>query len=217
MICTDRDVGYTYACDRCVDDTRRRLRELEQYALVLTLTAGPLRAGTSRRAPGYTSRSPARDDVVVMLDVRSAGGASVHRLHDPRDADEQPYRSILGSLAGIADWIREEQQVTRPSGPPQLVREVGYLLGQLAWCAQQQWIDELADDIRELHAQARQLAGDAPPRPLGTCIVVGCTGTVYPVQLRTVEGIHDGARCSICHRTYDGLDLVRLRVAQEAS
>ncbi|GGM77170.1 hypothetical protein GCM10012275_54770 [Longimycelium tulufanense] len=33
LVCTDRDASYTYACDHCVNDTRHRLRELEQYVL----------------------------------------------------------------------------------------------------------------------------------------------------------------------------------------
>jgi hypothetical protein len=211
LVCGQRDAGRLYACDDCIDLIRRRLRELETYALVLAVTLTPLRTGTSRRAPGYGSRSPARDDAIVMLDLRSRSGGE-----GPDDEDEPP-RSILGGLAQIADWIREEQDVSRPSGPPILSREVGYLLGQISWCAGRQWVDELADDVHQLHVQARRLAGDAPPGPLGACIAVGCGGDVYAASLRTRDGREDGARCRACGREYSGLDLVRLQVAQEAS
>lgn len=211
LVCQQRDAGRLYACDQCVDLIRHRLRELETYALVLAVTLTPLRTGTSRRAPGYGSRSPARDDAIVMLDPRSRAGG------EGTDDEDNPPRSILGGLAAIAAFVREEQQLVQPSGPPILSREVGYLLGQIVWCAGRQWVNEIADDIRELHLQARRLAGDTPPGPLGVCIAVGCGGDVFPCTLRSREGREDGARCRACGREYSGLDLVRLQVAQEAS
>jgi hypothetical protein len=78
-------------------------------------------------------------------------------------------RSILGTLHQLARWVRAEQDVNDPVGEPTVTSEVGYLLGAAEWCAHQQWVDELADDIRELHAQCRRLAGDHPGRPIGRC------------------------------------------------
>lgn len=211
LVCQQNDAGHLYACEQCINTVRRQLRDLEQYVVILTVTTMPLRTGTSRRAPGYSSRSPARDDVIVMLDPRSRAGGD-----GPDDTDDPP-RSIPGAIAALADFVRGEQQLPPPRSGPLLSRDVGYLLSQINWCASQQWIDDLADDIHQLHVQARRLAGDAPPGPLGACIAVGCEGSVFPASLRTREGREDGARCRNCGREYSGLDLVRLQVAQEVS
>lgn len=211
LCCEQNDAGRLYACDPCIDTIRRRLRELEQYVLILSITTMPLRTETSRRAPGYGSRSPARDDVIVALDHRSRAGG------EGPDDEDQPTRSLVGGIAALAAFVRDEQQLPPPRGGPLLSRDVGYLLGHIVWCAGRDWIDELADDVHQLHAQARRLAGDAPPGPLGACIAVGCDGFVYAASIRTRDGREDGARCRHCGREYSGLDLVRLQVAQEAS
>lgn len=217
LICEERDAGYRYACTPCVRETQKQLRELETYGTVLSILAAPTRDGSQGGGSGYGSRAPAQDDIVTAMDPRSGGGAAVWRLRDPRDMDDEPVRSIVGSVRGIACWIREEQELAS-SSRWSLTTEIAYLMGQIEWAAMNQWVCELADDIKELWRQARSLAHDQPPPSLGACLTVGCEGVVYAAALRDPDGSTlDGARCARCRRTYAGLYLVKLAIVQEAT
>ena len=99
-----------YVCFPCINRVLQHLGEIEDYAATLSVMKGSGAAG--RRAPGFGPGSPGRDDVIVALDYRSAGGAGVHRLRDPRDESDTPIRSLIGSLHGIAQWVRGERGIT---------------------------------------------------------------------------------------------------------
>jgi hypothetical protein len=213
-----RDAGYRYACPRCVDTMRRRLREIETYAAMLPHMMEPMKGDMTRRAPGFGSSPPLRIEAVVALDPRSRPGASVDRDWDPEIDDEDHVSSILGRLHSMARMVREEQELSEPTNAPTIMREVGYLLGAIDWCAQQQWVDELFEEIRQLHAQDRGLVKDSPPGPLAECFEVTCDGKVF--WTKDVPDVHnpgqtlDAAKCCKCDRPYYGVDLVRLRVGR---
>jgi hypothetical protein len=206
LVCLRND-AHRYSCDDCTNTTRRRLREIELYAQWLATPAmlEPTRGTTGRRSPGYSSRPPARDDVLVMLDHRSRTEPT-----GPDDEDT-PAWSILGTLYAVATYVRGHAHDHAPRRLT-LASELGYLLGRLDWCATQPWADVVLADVRQLHAQARAAAGDRPPNSLGTCTEPDCGGAVYPARLRDPDGSrYDGARCKRCGHPYTGLDLVRLR------
>jgi hypothetical protein len=231
-LCCDRDAGHRYACHRCTNTMRRWLRDIEDYAVVLALTATPLRRGLTSGSLGasFGPRSPIREDVAVFLDVRSRTlPPRDHPGMDPADLtadgldphvdDPNPIRSLPGSVHGIAADLRDRLDHTQPA-TWSLVSELHYLVGAIESCVHSNWVGDLHDDLRELHATARTLAHDQPPAALGTCLVIDCGGIVYPTTIRHQDGTEEeGARClnSSCRRTYHGLDLVRLGVAQEAS
>ena len=211
----DRDAGHRYACHHCTEGMRRWLRELEDYAAVIMSTMAPA-SGQPVGSVGsaFGSRPPVSVEKVTFLDYRSGAGAAVWRLRDPRDMDDEPIRSLPGSIHGLAVWLREESEVDEPAKWT-LVSELHYLLGQVDSCAYSQWVSELYSDIRELHQQGRRLARDTPPGPLGHCLTVGCEGVVFPATINDSDGKHDGGRCSVCQRPYTGPDLVRLGVSEE--
>lgn len=215
LTCT-RDAGHAYACSRCLDDMRRWLRELEDYAAVIMSTMAPAASQpVGSVGAAFGSRPPVSVEKVTFLDYRSGAGAAVWRLRDPRDMDDEPIRSLPGSIHGLAVWLREESEVDEPAKWT-LVSELHYLLGQVDSCAYSQWVPELYDDLKELHQQGRRLARDAPPGPLGHCLVTTCSGMVFPATIRDGEGRHDGGRCDACGDTYTGVRLLRLGVAEEA-
>lgn len=203
----DRDARHRYACDTCVDRTRRHLREIEHYTTIIRHTKQPGRgnAGT-RRAPGYSSRSPADDTKITADDYRSR---STGEGIDDRD----DVMSIVGTVHGIALGLREELEMT-PSRDTDFAQEIGWLLGKIDWCATQPWAGDIADNIAELHAQTRRLAGDGPPSAVGPCLRPGCGGTVYPALIDDPHdprhGRVDGGRCQTCRRTYNWPDLAQL-------
>jgi hypothetical protein len=203
--------SHRHACDTCLATIRRRLREIELYHSWLHSPdlIAPTRGTTGRRSAGYGSRPPLRLDVLVLTDRRS-------RLEPPYvdvdrgigvDVDDQAL-PILDTIHTLASHVRAAQGHPAPA-MRRVYIEVGYLLGQLDWCASQPGIATFADHVRQLHAQARAVAHDAPPHPLGTCLAVGCGGQVYPPPPR-----RDTTSCSRCHRSYTGLDLVRLRTQE---
>lgn len=211
LIC-GHNTRHRTACDTCIANLRRILRELEDYAAILAATLNPL-ASENQAATGNTphSQPPLRVDAATMLDYRSGAGTSVWRLRDPRDMDDHPYRSLPGSIHGISQWIRSEHDQTEPTTWT-LVSELRYLRTQINNTAHTTWINELHNDLQELHHQAAQLAHDQP-RPLGPC--THCTGTVY---WETTGRATDRATCTgPGHHTYAGLDLIQLGLTQEAT
>jgi hypothetical protein len=182
-----------YACANCVTALRHTLRGIEVYAHLLTIMTLPLQGRGERRSPGFGSRSPARDDVIVALDYRSRTAG------DGPDDEASPTRSILGTLHQLASWVRDQQDVAAPREIT-VTTEIGYLLGGVEYAAHQDWVDEFATDLRELHAQCRRLAGDQPPRPIGRCPTLlddGECGT--PLYMPTTG---DSVHCHACNREW---------------
>lgn len=219
LCCLKRDAGHCYACTHCVDDMRRWLAEIEDYSSVMIgMSRGIRGRGLGVTGGAFGSRPPMNLTIAAVLDIRSTSADHVREnspAFDPVGIDEHDHvRSLPASLNGIASWIREEMGATEPTEWT-LVSEAHYLRSQVSACAHAQWVDELHSDLRELHAQARALAHDSPPKPLGHCLTVECDGLVF---WSTGAGSDtQRARCSDCARTYDGLDLVRLGAAEEAA
>lgn len=213
--CQQHDAGHRHACAHCVTTMRGWLVDLEDYADVLAASLAPTPTGprTGSIGSSFGSRPPINTDIATFLDYRSGAGAAVWRLRDPRDMDDQPIRSLPGTIHGIAAWLRDENDQTQPT-TWDLASELRYLRGQIDACAIESWINEVYDDLRELHHQARGFAHDAP-RPLGHCLTIDCDGMVYPATIKDSAGKHDGGRCSACSRSYTGPDLVRLGVSEE--
>lgn len=212
MICHNDD-AHRHACDSCVTDIRRRLREIELFAawLATPTMLAPIRGGAGRRSPGFGSRPPVRLTALVMTDPRSR--TEPPPVDEDRgigvDEDNGAW-PILGTLHILAGHIRQAREHPAPARVS-LASVIGYLLSQVDWAAGDPGVAEFAGQIRRLHTQARTVAHDTPPRPLGTCLSVGCDGRVFPPPPRS-----DTAHCSRCDRSYTGLGLVRLRLAQEA-
>lgn len=206
-----RDAWHRFACDRCTERIRNHLREIERYAAIIAHTKTRGRGGDGgRRAPGFGSRSPADDSKIAADDYRT------RTTGDGPDDVDGDVLSMVGTIHGINQAIREELDLT-PRAPRDLTTEIGWLLGQVDWCATQPWIGDVADNIRELHAQTRRLSRDSPPGPVGTCLAADCNGTVYPALVDNPADPHgpriDGGRCSVCREPYDWIRLIDLRQA----
>lgn len=217
----DRDAGHRYACHPCVNRMRQHLRDIEDYVAIILSMRGAI--GSKPHGSigvSFGSKPPVSLTALALLDPRSTTADDVERNSpefDPVGADEHDHiRSLPTSVHAMAAWVREEQEQSEPSFWT-LVSELRYLATTLDWCAQQQWVDELHSDIRELHSQARSLAKDKPSGPLGHCLSLGCVGVVFPATVKDRDGRHDGGRCDTCQRSYTGLDLVRLGVSEEAA
>lgn len=198
-----------YACAQCVTNLRHTLRGIEVYAHILTIMTQPTQGHGERRPTGFGSRPPTGLDRVVALDYRSRTGG------DGPDDEERPTRSVLGTLHQLAREIRQQQYYDGVTDhvaiqrQPTITTEVGYLLGAMEWCARLHWVDELAEDLRDLHGQVRRLAGDQPPRAIGRCTTLldGGAECGTPLFMPT-RG--DTIRCHGCGREWPRPEWERL-------
>jgi len=219
----------------CFKDSNRILRwlrELEEWVPVLPT----LKMATGIREyqrPQFGSRSPANDAALVHADHRSALHA-----YELRDGERVSvltcgcpafsgceHRQELGAVAVVASWaaaVREELDMP-PGRPDAFSDDVTLLRRQHHWITQQPWVDEYAKELRDADHAVRAIVGDPVPRSQGKCIRwkrdKECKGDVYEfVNVVSVEPrrVESGAKCSKCGEIYNGLDLERFRVAQEA-
>jgi hypothetical protein len=219
LCCDDRDAGYHYACDRCVNTMRVWLRELEDYAaIIVAMRSTPSAHPTGSIGVAWGSKPPVSLTRLSVMDTRSKSREEVERKSpefDPTGADEHDFvRSLPNAIHGMAAWIREEYEQPEPTHWT-LVSELRFLRAEISRMAIEQWVNELHEDLKELHHHARSLAKDSPPGPLGHCLTLDCKGTVYPTAIKDSAGKHDGGRCDTCQRPYTGPDLVRLGVSEE--
>lgn len=189
-------------CFGCANRILRHLRELEDKLPTLILEK-PVKPDASGTNTGFGSQSPANDAVIVHTDPRS----------DSSDRDGN-MTGELGALGVVDRWAQvvvEERGVNPPSTA---YMAIPLLRSNHQWVVSQPWVDEYADELRQVHAAVRALANDPIPRSVGRCIAVHshgeCHGQVYEMDDAS------GVRCAECRRVYTGLDLARFRTAQEA-
>jgi hypothetical protein len=189
-------------CFHCSNRVLRHLGELEDYLPTLSLLKTRGGDGGGRK-PGFGSASPANDTVIHHTDWRTAPSAL----------------DGMGAVATVHEWakqVREDRGLDCPR-TLSVFGELHALRTHHAWIMNQPWVADYAGEVREIHAAVRAAANDPIPRAVGRCIAMRrnreCGADVY--ELPDASGV----KCSDreCARVYTGLDLDRLRVAQEAS
>lgn len=184
-------------CFHCSNRILRQLRELEEYLPALSLLK-TVAAGEGRR-PGFGSRSPANDTVIHHTDWRTTPSAL----------------DGMGAIATVHEWatsVREDRGLQPPRGLT-FFGEIEALRTHHSWIVCQPFVDDYAQELREIHSAVRAAANDPIPRSVGRCIHMlqhgECGADVY--ELPDASGV----KCSSCGRIYTGLDYDRLRVAQQ--
>jgi hypothetical protein len=187
-------------CFHCSNRVLRHLGELEDYLPTLSLLKTKGGDGGGRK-PGFGSSSPANDTVIHHTDWRTTPSAL----------------DGMGAVATVHEWakqVREDRGLECPR-TLSVFSELHALRTHHAWIMAQPWVADYAGEVREIHAAVRAAANDPIPRSVGRCIHQlrhgECGADVY--ELPDASGV----KCSTCGRIYTGLDLDRLRVAQEAS
>jgi hypothetical protein len=187
-------------CFACSNRILRYLRELEDYLPTLSLLKRV--SGEPGRNSGFGSQSPANDTSIHHTDWRTA----------PTALDG------LGAIATVHFWaqaVRDRRDLAPPTGH-NLTSELEALRANHSWITCQPAVERYAQELRDIHLAVRAAANDPVPRPVGKCISIStdrgeCGGDVY--ELPDASGV----KCSnpSCKRVYTGLDLDRLRMAQE--
>lgn len=202
------DQGYV-TCSSCLD----RLRELITDIVTRCgrLDPAPQHDGGdpgSRGAPGFGSRSPARDHVISMLDRRSSESAYVWVAADGRvhQESEHPTLSVFGVFDTIAWEIADARGIDGPpdgSGVDALSRWVDR---HLDWLTRQTMVVEVAERLRRLRGQLMPVTGD-PRIKVGSCpntIDEGehtrtCGGQLFATANMSPD---DVIRCVSCRREW---------------
>jgi hypothetical protein len=187
-------------CFACSNRILRHLRELEDYLPTLSLIKRV--SGEEGRKVGFGSSSPANDTAIHHTDWRTTPSAL----------------DGMGAIATIHEWAKAVRE-GRDLDPPKqhtLWSEIDALRQHHAWIVCQPFVDAYAQELRDIHSAVRAAANDPVPQSVGRCISIStdrgeCGGDVY--ELPDASGV----KCSnpSCRRVYTGLDLDRLRMAQE--
>lgn len=164
-------------------------------------------AGEGRRGPGFHSKPPLNLHVAALRDPRTLPEV----LGDPHNA--------LALLHAWANFTRRERGQELPRRCT-LAAETQYLLANLDYITRQPWITELVAQLRVVQAQLRAATGEPNPRPVSYCIapikdehgtfIDWCNHPLFPPR----EG-EMNIRCSGCAATYDPMEQIKLRIANE--
>lgn len=176
----------------CAERIHDNLSDLPGLYRALEDVLHPGRRGGDSRASTRTAPLPCSLEV---LDLRARGGIE----------------GVLGSWA--ADLCERERWTLRQYGTVEAAVD-GYaelLLDNLTMiCDEHPAVKELADEIRQITAQARRLVtGETPPRR----VAVACPcGTTLRITIDT-----PGIQCGGCGEQYGHTEVLRLPLAERAA
>lgn len=199
------DPGYT-SCSDCLDRLREHLAEVGARWAVLDPRPGAFGEHGSRGAPGFGSRAPAVDTVLVMMDWRSSREARVWCGADGKihAESERPPLSVPAELFTLAHFVADARRMSGPD-PLDVPTIVRWLDTQLDWVTRQEGVAAFARVIRELRAQLRPLTGEPSPKRVGECpnvIDEGAHTRECRAPLYAPLGGSDTIVCRTCSRKW---------------
>lgn len=206
---SQRLVTGTHVCEPCTERWADWLAEiLDLYAtLGDVLLAGSVPDDTAqhkhqRKAPA--SPSPLRLDAWALLH---------NQVNDHIDnGDGTISAAYLGPnlpnipevLTGWAQAVFDALAWTHKA-PDTVSSATAVLRGHTTILAGLPDVDTFDAELRWVRKALRDAHGLAAPKPLGSCLTVGCTGRVWP------DPAHRDPQCDRCRRRYGTNDLVRLK------
>lgn len=222
-----REAGHGYLCAGHYSRLAAMLRDIEDEASALDARPSmAIRVGNGKGSLA-SERTPVRLDVLVHNDPRSRPAGTrypgpscpscwhdscteIRAWIDAFDAHATETLSILDVLGSWARIVREERDLN-VSGAATITGERDLLTRQLDWCARQDWVDEMYDDLRKLVGQLRAVNGTLTEKPVGHCYLPTIEGDGIcrgPIWIDTIAG---HAHCGKCRQTWDGPQLAMLR------
>lgn len=215
-------------CKKDAENLARWLDEVENlYAtLDVRMERAPEREGGGKR--GKISGSPAliRLDVLAMMDPRTNPGPSKPSAFDGKQEPDDGLLNVPSTVSGWAEMLALEQhlsmvQVDDDSDewvPPfNLSEALSLLRTWMPTVLQQMWVDEFYAEMKDVHSLLSRAHGIPRPKIVGHCLSIlgegkathACGKALYAPEGTAV------IRCSACGRTYNGLDIVRLRTIEK--
>ena len=194
------DAAIGYLCRRHYNRIGQVLTQITELS-ALQPYLNPRSGESKMGGPTIHSPAPGNLHTAALTDRRARN-----------DGDDIPNPGE--ALYGWCRMVEEENQAPLRSGT--IAGMCNYLHAHRHWIAQQSWCDDYAQDLDHLHRALAQGAGDTMwPKPVAACMTPGCGGE-KPTPLYNTIGV-DSLSCPRCKRTYSGLDLVRLHVANDTS
>jgi hypothetical protein len=185
------------------------LRQVEEEAAILSAVPSmAIRTGSGGGSLAST-RSPARLDVLVHLDNRRGTGKSETDDDELAAGQTLPVLDVLHSWARV---VREERGFTSQAAVT-ISGERDVLTRALDWIAEQPWVDEMFNEVRQLVGQLKAANGTQDEKPVGRCYLATETGICDgPIWIDNAMG---HAHCGRCHGTWTGAQLLLLKKQME--
>lgn len=175
-------------CLGCLRRLADNLRELAVGHARLDPRPGSSTSHGGRGAPGFGSRSPARDDVLVLTDRRDGATAEPARnarsvpacvagwADRARESGVLAPRRVDGSWAVralVPAWQRRRLALLARRSRRDVAAEVAALLDRLDAVARQWWVAEMAAEVEGLLWHVRRALDELEPTvPIGACPVI---------------------------------------------
>lgn len=162
--------GYT-ACESCRDTMEDNLDEIQWRYYLLNPRPGSSGDLDHRGSPGFGSRSPASDHVIVMRDGRSSHCARVWVGSDGRvhREPEKPPLSVYSVLLTEAVDTAERRVLSDRSEFESVLGLTVFLTRHIDWWGTQRDVGEFAGKLRRLVSQLRPVTGTPHPKPFARC------------------------------------------------
>ena len=193
------------------DQTKRDLMSIPDLYALLPMFAEPGVGATGEGGSGKPgSKPPVNLAVLDLLDTREKPDSDPQRLD--WELDRMAGSRRQGVLPTLASWVRlvdgemwdESAEHEPPNDYPTVATECGFLLANFGWIAEQQWFNELADDVKAIRRDLREATHNHDVTEHLTCIQPGCGWDVKPM---------DGGswfKCSGCGESWGRIELHKM-------
>jgi hypothetical protein len=199
-----------FACEQCGDEMANNLEEIGQRYYLLSPMQGGMGLDGGRMAPGFESKAPGSDHIIVMRDHRSSDVAKVWVGGDGKIHREQdrPPLSVFGVLLTEAFDTAERRGLTQTTMFESVAQLTVFLARHLGWWSRQEDVGDFAERLRTLVNQLRPVTGAPRPKPFAQCpnvIELGdgetrvCGGPVYPPETLAMPVME----CGGCGESWD--------------
>lgn len=151
---------------------------------------------------GIDPAAPIRLEVVALLDKRTT-------TRTPDDLTP-----VLAILTAWAELIRDTRNLRKPTHPDTITSTTNLIHTNLDWLAAQDFITDLAHELRQIKTALHSAIGDHAPRPVGTCPVIHpdtgeCGGKLYQDRYGRMS-----VSCKQCGEVWGETELRRLGLMQ---
>jgi hypothetical protein len=145
-----------------------------------------------------------------LLDRRHKADASPTR--EDFELDRLAGARRQGVLPTLASWVRlvdselwdSGREHAAPADSPTIESECAFILGHVAWILEQQWADEITDDVTKMLRDCQLITGTGTELIKLTCTKLGCGWPVHE---------QDGGawyKCTGCGNAWGRLELHKM-------
>lgn len=220
-------------CYRKLDDWLRDIPVDFALLELLKVSGGSQRMDGTGRTKQPEAPAPVRLDVVSLGDkprptvvappdlsnpAHERPPAGYSGVREPGDELWFELPDIVQTLATLHTWAEQLRCDLDPSRDfadltyaHSVHGEAGYLLRALDRLVERVWVDECMAELRLVWATLTRAHGLVSGDSLGDCFTVGCAGKVYRDRFTGFP------ECRVCHRQYNGIDALKLRLTEEAA